>query len=389
LGEFFVNPARRVLPPGRAEPDTAAAFHRKLPGYRRTPVVPLPELARRLGVGELAAKDESNRLGLPAFKVLGASWATYRALVERTGDALDGWSRFSELRERLAVLPPLTLVAATAGNHGRAVAWIARQLGLAARITVPAGTAQARIAALEAEGAEVRVHPDGYDAAVAELEGSSSADELLVQDNALDSESPMVGWILEGYGSLVTELGETGERPDVVVLPIGAGALAAGVIEGFRRHYPASQPRFLGVEPVRAACALASLRAGEVVTIPGPHDSIMTGLNCGRLAAPAWPVLRDGLDALVTIDDAACERELETLADVAGLRVGECSAAGLAALSAVVREPRGAQVREVLGLGAESRALFLVTEGVTGTESGTFSSPVPTRIAGPPFGVRR
>ena len=113
-------------------------FHRRLPGYEETPLVDAPKLAGALGVGKVFVKDESSRLGLPAFKVLGASWAVYRALEERLGDEGFGdWEEIGELRERLEPMRPLSLVAATDGNHGRAVARVARLLGLGAKIFVP------------------------------------------------------------------------------------------------------------------------------------------------------------------------------------------------------------------------------------------------------------
>ena len=114
-----------------------AEFHHKLPGYRDTPLHDLPDLAAQLGVARVIVKDESTRLELPSFKMLGASWATYTALVEHTGIDPEGWSDLSELAERLQSHLPLTLAAATDGNHGRAVARMARLLGLTARIWVP------------------------------------------------------------------------------------------------------------------------------------------------------------------------------------------------------------------------------------------------------------
>src|SRR5215211_8101794 len=99
-------------------------FHRRLPGYEETPLVDAPGLADVLGVGRVYVKDESSRLGLPAFKVLGASWAVYRALEERLGGEGFGdyWEKIGDLQESLEPLRPLSLVAATDGNHGRAVA---------------------------------------------------------------------------------------------------------------------------------------------------------------------------------------------------------------------------------------------------------------------------
>src|SRR5215211_6459360 len=109
-------------------------FHRRLPGYEETPLVEAPGLADALGVGKVLVKDESSRLGLPAFKVLGASWAVYRALGERLpGGTFGDWETVEELKEKLEPLRPLNLVAATDGNHGRALARVARLLGLGAR----------------------------------------------------------------------------------------------------------------------------------------------------------------------------------------------------------------------------------------------------------------
>ena len=133
-----------------------------------TSLLDLPEVADHAGVGRLLVKAETERFGLPAFKALGASWATYRLLVERLGDE-PRWSGWADLAAVVADrLGPLRLVAATDGNHGRAVAWTARNLGLAATILVPVGTAPARIAGIESEGAEVVVVDGTYDDAVAE-----------------------------------------------------------------------------------------------------------------------------------------------------------------------------------------------------------------------------
>ena len=123
-------------------------FHRRLPGYAPTPLVEAPALAARLGIGQVWVKNESSRLRLPAFKMLGASWAASRALAARLGGSLEPWDAVDDLRERVAALRPMTLAAATDGNHGRAVARMARLLGFGARIFVPAGTADARIAAI-------------------------------------------------------------------------------------------------------------------------------------------------------------------------------------------------------------------------------------------------
>jgi diaminopropionate ammonia-lyase len=141
------------------------AFHRRLPGYAPTPLVDAPQLAQAMGVGAVLLKDESSRLGLPAFKIAGASWAVQRALEEHRGPFAP-WDTLDDLAGQLAG-SELTLVAATDGNHGRAVARMARQLGLGAIILVPSDMVPARQAAIVGEGATVVVVDGSYDAAVA------------------------------------------------------------------------------------------------------------------------------------------------------------------------------------------------------------------------------
>ena len=142
---------------------SATGFHRSLPGYRPTPLRPAPGLAEALGIGHCLVKDESDRLGLPAFKVLGASWAANATLSERTGEGPA--DTLATLRARLGGQRP-TLVTATDGNHGRALAWMARLLNIPARIYVPAGVAPAAEQAIRAEGAETVLTDRTYDEAV-------------------------------------------------------------------------------------------------------------------------------------------------------------------------------------------------------------------------------
>ena len=162
----LINPNAREILDGPYPDRTPLRFHRRLPGYEETPLVDAPKLASALGVGKVFVKDESSRLGLPAFKVLGASWAVYRALEERLGENFGGWEEIWELEERLEPLRPLSLVAATDGNHGRAVARVARLLGLGAKIFVPGDMATARREAIASEDAEVIVVDGTYDEAV-------------------------------------------------------------------------------------------------------------------------------------------------------------------------------------------------------------------------------
>ncbi|PYE53777.1 diaminopropionate ammonia-lyase [Deinococcus yavapaiensis] len=345
-------------------------FHRKLPGYDRTPLVRAPHLAEALGVREAWVKDESSRLGLPAYKILGASWATYRELDTRFGP-FESWSTLSELAEQLRAHRPLTLVAATDGNHGRAVAHVARLLGLDAHILVPHDMVPARIDAIAAEGARVDVVRGSYDEAVRAAARHADARHLVISDTAWSGYERVPTWVIEGYATIFSEidaqLAEQGGRPpSVVAAQMGVGALAAAVV----RHYraPGRVTRVVGVEPTRADCVLRSLEAGKPTEVPGPHSSIMAGLNCGNTSPLAWPVLRDGLSASVAIPDARAEEAMRLLA-LDGVTSGESGAAGAGGLLELLAGTFASSAREALGVTKDSTVLVISTEGATDPEA--------------------
>src|SRR5829696_3795975 len=350
-------------------PRTPLGLHRRLPGYAVTPLHDAPMLAEANGVGQVWVKDESSRLGLPAFKMLGASWAVYRALAARLGRDPEPWVSLDELRQTLAPLRPLTLAAATDGNHGRAVARIAALLDLDADVYVPKGTAAARIAAIEHEGARVTVVDGDYDAAVATAAATAGDRCLAIQDVGRPGYEQIPAWVVEGYATIFWEVDDQlaargEEAPDVVVVPIGVGGLAAAAVRHWRRRGLRRPPRLLGVEPLAAACVLRSLRAGRVVTVPGPHDSIMAGLNCGTPSLVAWPFLLAGLDAVVAVADERARQAMRDLA-AAGIVAGETGAASLAGLAEATGGRAAGRLRDALDLAADARVLLLCTEGAT------------------------
>lgn len=354
-------------------------FHRRLPDYKPTPLVSTPKIARQLGVAKAWVKLESQRFGLPAFKVLGASWAVYRVLQEKLGP-FDPWDSFSDLVEQVMEkvgASPLSLTAATDGNHGRAVARMAHLFGFGATIFVPAGTARARIEAIEGEGATVNVVDGTYDDAVASAATLASESDtcFLIADTDPEGEDPVPSWVIEGYATIFAELEEQlareqEEGPDVVVVQIGVGALAHAAVAHFRRAY-AKPSKIVGVEPLTAACMLASIEAGRPVMVEGPHNSIMAGLNCGFPSLTAWPAVSGGFDSFVAIADSYVPGALRVLADE-GIEAGETGAAGVAGMLALVEDDGDPQVDEArawIDLGPDSRVLFICTEGVTDPES--------------------
>lgn len=330
-------------------PREVLEFHRGLAGYAPTPLVELPSLAKELAVGRLFVKDESERLGLPAFKALGASWAVHQALAHRDdrGQAL--------------------LVTATDGNHGRAVAHAARQLGHRAHVIVAAGVHPAAIRAIRDEGAEVTEATGTYDDAVQlATEAAKARGAILVQDMAWSGYEQIPSWIVEGYSTLVRELDEQLHAagvttPDLVIIPVGVGSLAQAVVTHYRSAPDPGATVLMAVEPDTAACLLQSLTRDERVSVP-TGTTRMAGLNCGTTSEGAWPYLRAGLDAATVVSDAACltaVRELQML----GVRAGPCGAASLAAARTVLTGEQREQRRAALNIGTGSTVVLLSTEG--------------------------
>ncbi len=334
-------------------------FHRRLPGYEPTPLLSVPRIADQLGVGALWVKSETTRFGLPAFKMLGASWATYRALCRLMGSEPSGWQSVAELSELLGPLRPFALAAATDGNHGMAVARMARWMGFSAHIFVPEGTAMARIEAIRREGAEVTVVEGDYDAAVARSAEEAGERCLVVSDISWPGYEEVPRLVIEGYSTLFWEIDDSLQAaglgaPDVVVVPVGVGALAAATVNHWSRHHP--QPVIVGVEPEDAACVMASALAGGLTTVPGPHHSIMAGLNCGTPSPVAWPLVSSGVSTLVAIGDLWAEDAVRELA-ASGIEAGQTGAAALAGLAALQAADRP--------IARDAKVLVVCTEGAT------------------------
>ncbi|TVL93288.1 pyridoxal-phosphate dependent enzyme [Streptomyces sp. SAJ15] len=337
-------------------PAAARAFHATLPGYAPTALTEAPALAAELGVGRVFVKDESDRFGLPAFKALGASWAVHRILAGR---------------------PPGTrvrLVTATDGNHGRAVARIARLLGQTARVFVSAGVHPAAAAAIAAEGAEVTRVAGPYDEAVrraAVAAGEPGA--ILVQDTAWPGYEEIPGWIVEGYATLFAEVDDQlaaagAAAPGLVAVPVGVGSLAQAAVTHYRGRPAGRATALLAVEPEAAACALASLTRQQRVSVT-TAETTMAGLNCGTLSALAWPYLRAGLDAAVAVRDADSARAARDLAAL-GVSSGPCGAAALAGVRAALTGAGAARRRADLAVGSDSTLVLLSTEGAAANPHG-------------------
>ncbi|KAK7053044.1 hypothetical protein VNI00_004365 [Paramarasmius palmivorus] len=324
----------------------------------------MTDLAEDLGVAHVFLKDESSRFGLPAFKILGASWAICSVLAKRLNIDIEKIKSFDALKERLegAGEGNLTLYTATDGNHGRAVARVAAKLGLSAKIFVPEAVSQASRDAIRAEGARVLVWNGDYDGAVkaaakeAEEVGSHG---ILIQDTSWEGYEDIPKLIVQGYSTLFVEIDEAlaakGLSPSIVVVPVGVGSLAHSAIQHYRSlTHSKTQPTILTVEPDTAACLNTSLHSDNPVSIE-TGETIMPGLNCGTVSTTAWPDLHAGVDMSLVISDANARKAMEDL-ETLGVHAGPCGAATLAALRAL---PDGLRIPGMYGILLDTVKTFL------------------------------
>ena len=353
--------------PSRPPAPEIAAFHRSIPGFHRTPLIEVPQLAEQAGVAHVFVKHEMDRLGLPSFKVVGASWAVNVALSGELG--VPPFSSFDELRTACAGRPDIELLTATDGNHGRAVAFLSRSLGLRSRILVPADMVPERVSAIQNEGAEVIVVDGSYDEAVrrAAALGSTSSPgagtrTIVVSDTSWPGYSAIPRAVVDGYSTIFAEVREqfdealgTARAPiDVAVVPVGVGSFASAAAANLHQ----ASCHIVTTEPAAADCLWQSLAAGEPVVVPGPHRSSMAGLNCGEVSADAWPILKQSVRAATRVSDLEARGAVRDLARH-GILCGESGAASLAGLRRLRLDTRSGSF-----LRPTSAVVLFNTEGV-------------------------
>ncbi|KAJ5545069.1 Peptidase M20 [Penicillium sp. DV-2018c] len=354
---IYFNPAAANERVPSRQSEGIAAFHRSFPNYAPTPLVQLPQLAAELGVRAILVKDESNRFGLPSFKVLGASWGCFRAIASHFD--LPPSVSLDDISSR-ARSTGIVLTTASMGNHGRAVAFMARLLGIEAKIFVPRSLNQSTRDIIAGEGAQLVVVQGDYDQAVQESLNETRAGEnvLLIQDTAFEGYEDVPAWIVEGYSTMMHEiqdgLGRLGLPGSVVITPAGVGSLAHAVAKHCKsQNTPMS---VVAVEPDTAACLHSSLNAGELVTVQ-TSATIMDGMDCGTISSAAWPDLRRLVDACVTVSSYESHLAVQYLTANA-VAAGPCGGASLAALRQLATSKQAASL-----LNKDSVVVLLSTEG--------------------------
>ena len=328
-----------------------------------TPLLSLPAQAERVGLGALALKDEGRRSPLGSFKALGAPVALVAEVLRRHPT----WDGPSVLAGRYAgALAGFTVISATDGNHGRSLAAAAQDVGCRCVIVLHAEVSEEREAAIAALGAKIVRVSGNYDASVAEAARLADAEGWQVlSDTSYVGYEQIPGDVMQGYSRIAAEaLAQAPENFSHVVLQGGVGGLAAGVVSEFWGRLGADRPTVLVVEPVQADCLLQSAREGRAASAAGSVDSVMAGLACGEASPLAWRFLETSVDAFLTIEDGAAIAAMRRLAQGSDreppLVVGECGAAGLAALEGLSAEDRAA-----LGLDETASVVLINTEGAT------------------------
>ena len=338
-------------------PKEVTDFHKSI-GNKETPLVELPGIAKQLGIGNLFLKDESHRLGLNAFKALGASYAMDKQLKKN---------------------PKIkTFCTATDGNHGRAVAWMARKLGRKALIYMPKGTVPARVEAIEKEGAKVLMIDHGYDIAVKMADArvndgnkmSKNHSWSLIQDTAWNGYEEVPSEIMRGYWTqayeITKQIGQ--EKIDVILLQSGVGSWAASIMTYILKEWE-DPPFFIGVEPHSANCLFESIKAGYRLSVENELKTSMAGLDCGSISTLAWKILKNGLTGAISISDKLSEEAMKILANpISGdpmIISGESGASALGALIGLCKTNKFRGFKEKIYLNEFSKVLVINTEGDT------------------------
>ncbi|GEP54301.1 PLP-dependent lyase/thiolase [Reyranella soli] len=319
-------------------------------GYAPTPLRALPGLAGRLQVAHLWCKDEGSRFGLGSFKALGGAYAVREQIGSKRGS--------------------LVVACATEGNHGRSVAWAARRFGAQCIIYLHARVSEAREQAIANYGASIRRIVGTYDDAVrqcavdAEREGWT-----VISDTSWAGYEEIPRSVMAGYTVLTREIVEqmAGEAPPThVFLQGGVGGMAAAALADLSEPYPLAATRYILVEPLDAACLMASLRANRPIRIEGEMKTVMAGLACGEPSPIALEIVGAGVSAAIAIGDDLVVEAMHMMA--AGgqgdsrIVAGPSGAAGLAGLLALRSNEEACRALE---LGRQSRVLIINTEGDT------------------------
>ena len=316
----------------------------KWKGYSPTPLIKLDKLNKNLKLKNIFYKDESKRFHLKSFKALGGAYA-----VE---DISKGEKN-------------IVISSATAGNHGKSVAWGAQRLGLECRIFVSQYVSETRVKEIEKFGAVVTRVKGDYESSLNECIRQTKKNKWhIVQDVSNKNYKYVPQLTMAGYSIMIKEISkQTNQYITHVFLQAGVGGMAAGSVAGIARYFKRI-PKIIVVEPKDAACVLKSIEAKKMKKIKIKKESIMGGMSCNEMSLVPWNILNKSTNHCITIDDSKVSNTVAMLArskfSNKKITGGECATPGIISLIAACNDKK---IKNLLELNEKSNVLVMGCEG--------------------------
>ena len=315
--------------------------------YAPTPLIKLNKLNDELKFKNIYYKDEDKRFDLKSFKALGGAFAVYKIANEKKD---------------------ITVSTATAGNHGRSVAWGAQRLGLKCKIFISEFVSESRAEAMRNLDAEVIRVKGNYDNSLKEcIEQSNKNNWEIVQDVSWEGYKEIPKLIMAGYTIMVKEIIDEIDKNAIthVFLQAGVGGMAAAMIAGFAK-LSENIPQFIIIEPENADCVFQSIKNNKPTTVDIKKETVMGGMSCGDVSSIAWEILKNSANYCLTIPDKAISTVVALLAESRlsdkEIIAGECAVPGVIAL---IGSFNNKEYLDKLKLNSESNVLLFGCEGLT------------------------
>ena len=334
----------------KKEIDDAYLSIKEWNGYSPTPLINLNKLSHELNLNKILYKDESKRFDLKSFKALGGAYAVQKI---SKGDK------------------NIIVSTATAGNHGRSVAWGAKRLGLKCKIFISEFVSEARGQAMATLGADVIKVKGNYENSLIEcIKQSTENNWQIVQDVAWDNYLLVPKYTMAGYSVMMKEIADQLDSNKIthVILQAGVGGMAAAMIAGIAR-YLKNIPTTIVVEPDSAACVLESIKTGKIEKIDIKRESLMGGMSCGEVSLVPWEILKNSVNYCISLPDDDIAKTMKLLGNASfsdeKIIAGENSAPGVISLIASCEDQK---LKKKLNLDSNSNVLVIGCEGDTDQE---------------------
>ena len=332
------------------EIDDAYSSISKWEGYSSTPLLSLNKLAKELNLNNIFYKDENKRFNLKSFKALGGAYAVEK-ITKGNKD--------------------IVVATATAGNHGRSVAWGARRLGLKCKIFISEFVSDARGQAMADLGAEVVKVKGNYEKSLMEcIKQSTKNNWQIVQDVAWKDYMLVPKYTMAGYTVMMKEIVDElkNEKITHVILQAGVGGMAGAMVAGIARYLD-NVPTTIVVEPDSAACVMESIKSGKIEKIDIKRESLMGGMSCGEVSLVPWKILKNSVKHCVSLPDDDIAKTMRLLGNSSfsdeKIIAGENSAPGVISLISSCEDQN---IKEKLKLNNNSNVLLIGCEGDTDKE---------------------